>query len=86
MFEEQRTETVVDALSDCYRYRLQDDAAKAEAIGAFHADYFAAMDLPAEFYLDTVSQVFQQHALPLGKLTVFGRHVDPRLLTVEGEL
>lgn len=49
------------------------------------------MDLPAEFYLDTVSRVFQQHALPLGKLLISGRRVDPRairptaLLTIEGE-
>ncbi|MNT76547.1 hypothetical protein D3C72_2155680 [compost metagenome] len=49
------------------------------------------MDVPAEFYLDTVSKVFQQHALPLGTLTVHGRRVDLRairhtaLLTVEGE-
>jgi poly(3-hydroxybutyrate) depolymerase len=49
------------------------------------------MDLPAEFYLETVKGVFQDHLLPLGKLDVHGRRVDPRatrrtaLLTVEGE-
>nr|WP_316157620.1 polyhydroxyalkanoate depolymerase [Cupriavidus sp. BIC8F] len=81
----------VDALTDCYHSRAQGDTAKAAAIGAFYADYFSTMDLPAEFYLDTVSRVFQQHALPLGKLRVFGRQVNPRairhtaLLTVEGE-
>jgi poly(3-hydroxybutyrate) depolymerase len=26
------------------------------------------MDLPAEFYLQTVRTVFQEHALPLGKI------------------
>ncbi len=81
----------VDALTDCYQCRVQGEVVKAAAIGAFYADYFATMDLPAEFYLDTVSRVFQQHALPLGMLMVFGRQVDPRaichtaLLTVEGE-
>lgn len=81
----------VDSLTDSYLYRVQGEAAKAEVIRAFYADYFATMDVPAEFYLDTVSKVFQQHALPLGKLVVFGRGVDPRairhtaLLTVEGE-
>lgn len=61
-------------------------------IRAFYANYFATMDLPAEFYLDTVSRVFQQHALPtLGNLLIAGRRVDPRsightaLLTIEGE-
>lgn len=48
-------------------------------------------DLPAEFYLETVRLVFQEYALPLGKLTWRDRKIDPRairrtaLLTVEGE-
>ena len=46
---------------------------------------------PAEFYLETVKLVFQEHALPLGKLKWHGEPVEPRairrtmLLTVEGE-
>jgi poly(3-hydroxybutyrate) depolymerase len=49
------------------------------------------MDLPAEFYLETVRLVFQEHPLPLGRLTLRGRRIDPgaikrtALLTVEGE-
>jgi poly(3-hydroxybutyrate) depolymerase len=49
------------------------------------------MDLPAEFYLETVKLIFQDHALPLGKLELHGRPVNPgaikrtALLTVEGE-
>jgi poly-beta-hydroxyalkanoate depolymerase len=35
------------------------------------------MDLPAEFYLETVKLIFQDHALPLGKLEVHGRPVNP---------
>ncbi|CAN7765067.1 hypothetical protein LJR296_007129 [Cupriavidus necator] len=31
----------------------------------------ATKDLPAEFYLDTVIKVLQQHALPLSRLMVF---------------
>ena len=48
-------------------------------------------DLPAEFYLETVERVFQTYDLPLGKLTVGDRTVNPAairhtaLLTVEGE-
>ncbi len=48
-------------------------------------------DLTAEFYLETVRIVFQEHALPLGTLEWRGRPVEPRairrtaLLTVEGE-
>ena len=49
------------------------------------------LDLPAEFYLETVGTIFQEHALPLGKLHWRGQLVDPAairrtaLLTVEGE-
>jgi poly(3-hydroxybutyrate) depolymerase len=50
------------------------------------------MDLPAEFFLQTVSRIFQQHALPRGTMTWKGQRVDPSairhtaLLTVEGEM
>ncbi len=81
----------VGSLLDCYQYLVQGDTAKAEAIRGFYADYFATMDVPAEFYLDTVSKVFQQQALARGQLVVQGRGVDPgairhtALLTIEGE-
>jgi poly-beta-hydroxyalkanoate depolymerase len=48
-------------------------------------------DLPAEFYLETVQQVFQDYALPRGELSFRGRRVDPSairrtaLVTIEGE-
>ncbi len=64
---------------------------KAEAIKAFYDEYFAVMDLTAEFYIETVRDVFQEHLLPQGKLPHRGRTVDPRairrigLMTVEGE-
>jgi poly(3-hydroxybutyrate) depolymerase len=57
----------------------------------FYGEYNAVMDLPAEFYLETVQKVFQDHDLPLGKLTWHGQKVRPEairrtaLLTVEGE-
>jgi poly(3-hydroxybutyrate) depolymerase len=64
---------------------------KAEVIKTFYDEYFAVMDLPAEFYIETVRDVFQQHLLPQGKLMHRGRKVDPAairrmgLMTVEGE-
>jgi poly(3-hydroxybutyrate) depolymerase len=64
---------------------------KAAAIQSFYAEYFAVMDMPAEFYLQTVYLIFQEHALPCGKLMWRGRRVEPRaitrtaLLTIEGE-
>jgi len=64
---------------------------KAATIKTFYDEYFAVMDLPAEFYIETVRDVFQEHLLPLGKLMHRGRPVDTRavsrmgLMTVEGE-
>jgi polyhydroxyalkanoate depolymerase len=67
--------------------RLED----AESIKTFYDEYFAVLDLTAEFYLETVSRVFQQHLLPKGELICGNRRVDPAairktaLMTVEGE-
>ena len=64
------------------------EAAKTEE---FYREYFAVLDLAAEFYLETVRQVFQEHRLARGKLYWRGQLVDPAairrtvLLTVEGE-
>jgi poly(3-hydroxybutyrate) depolymerase len=64
---------------------------KAEHTRKFYEEYFAVADLPAEFYLETVSLVFQEYALPLGELKFRGRTINPAairrtaLLTVEGE-
>jgi poly(3-hydroxybutyrate) depolymerase len=64
---------------------------KAEVTRAFYDEYFAVLDLTAEFYLETVRLVFQECALPTGKLEWRGQPVEPRaikrtmLLTVEGE-
>ena len=64
---------------------------EAEAIKTFYDEYFAVLDLTAEFYLETVARVFQEHLLAKGELTVRNRRVDPgairktALMTVEGE-
>jgi polyhydroxyalkanoate depolymerase len=58
---------------------------------AFYDEYFAVLDLTAEFYLETVSRVFQDHLLPKGELLWRNRRVDlgairrTSLFTVEGE-
>jgi len=64
---------------------------KAKITKDFYDEYFAVLDLSAEFYLETVQWVFQEHRLPKGTLTWNGEKVEPRaikrtaLLTVEGE-
>jgi poly(3-hydroxybutyrate) depolymerase len=81
----------IKAHRDLYDHLANGDLEKAKVTKAFYDEYFAVLDLAAEFYLETVRLVFQEHALPLGKLTWNGVPVEPRairrtmLLTVEGE-
>jgi poly(3-hydroxybutyrate) depolymerase len=69
----------------------QNDQTKSAAHRKFYQEYGAVMDLPAEFFLQTVQRIFQDHDLPLGRLTWHGRPVRPELIrrtalmTVEGE-
>ncbi|QFR33992.1 polyhydroxyalkanoate depolymerase [Ancylobacter sp. TS-1] len=64
---------------------------KARTTKHFYDEYFAVLDLAAEFYLETIAKVFQEHELPRGVLTYRGEKIDFRavrrtaLLTVEGE-
>ena len=80
-----------NAFHDYVQHRVRGEDEQAEAIREFYLEYFATADLPAEFYLETVRLVFQEHALPLGQLVVGGRRIDPAalrrcmLFTVEGE-
>jgi poly(3-hydroxybutyrate) depolymerase len=81
----------VKAQLDLFCHLANGEGEKAAAIRKFYDEYLAVMDLPAEFYLQTVKRVFQEHALPLGQLKWRGGRVDPRairrtaLFTVEGE-
>lgn len=90
-FMNMNLERHVRSFHELYQNLLRGDLDKAHATRSFYEEYFAVADLPAEFYLETVRLVFQEHALPRGKLTWRGRKVDPgairrtALLTVEGE-
>jgi len=76
---------------DLHNHLVKGETEKAEVIKTFYDEYFAVMDLPAEFYIETVRDVFQEHLLPQGKMTFRGRPVNPAaikrmgLMTVEGE-
>jgi poly(3-hydroxybutyrate) depolymerase len=77
---------------DYYHHLLQGDGDSADAHRRFYDEYNAVIDLPAEYYLDTVKTVFQDFALPKGRMFVRGELVRPQairktaLLSVEGEL
>jgi len=59
---------------------------------SFYDEYNAVLDMPAEYYLDTIKTVFQDFALANGTWEVNGQLVRPQditataLLTIEGEL
>jgi poly(3-hydroxybutyrate) depolymerase len=79
------------SFQDLSRHVKDGEFDKAQVIRAFYDEYLAVNDLPAGFYLQTVSKVFQTYDLPRGELTWHGRKVDLKairrtaLLTVEGE-
>ena len=77
---------------DQLRNLVRGDGDSATMHRKFYDEYLAVMDLPAEFFLETVKKVFQEHDLPRGVLTFRHRPVEPAairrtaLFTVEGEL
>jgi poly(3-hydroxybutyrate) depolymerase len=77
---------------DYFYHLIQGDDDSAEAHRTFYDEYNAVLDMPAEYYLDTIKTVFQDFALVNGTWTVSGKLVEPQdikgtaLLTVEGEL
>jgi polyhydroxyalkanoate depolymerase len=79
------------SMVDLFQHRVDGDFEKADAIHEFYKEYFAIMDMTADFYLETVDQVFQRCLLPKGEMMFKGRVIEPRairktfLLTVEGE-
>ena len=90
-FMSMNIERHIKAHQQLYENLAKGEAAKAAQTKAFYDEYFAVLDLTAEFYLETVSLVFQEHALPLGALTYDNQKVEPAaikrttLFTVEGE-
>jgi len=76
---------------DLYKYLVEGDLEKADAIRKFYDEYLAVNDLPAEFYLETVEKIFQTYDLARGALKWRGRPIDTAairrtaLMTVEGE-
>ncbi|MBV9824572.1 MAG: polyhydroxyalkanoate depolymerase [Alphaproteobacteria bacterium] len=74
-----------------FRQLAEGDFEGMAAARAFYDEYSAVMDLPAEFYLQTIERVFKRYDLANGRFTVRGEPADPgairrtALMTVEGE-
>ena len=81
---------------DFYLDLVRGDLNDAEFHRQFYDEYNAVIDLPAEYYLDTIRTVFKGHQLPLGEWFVKfeGKRIrvapedikNVALFTVEGEL
>jgi poly(3-hydroxybutyrate) depolymerase len=81
----------VSAHLSYFNHLVEGDGDSADDHRLFYDEYLSVMDLPAEFYLETIERIFKKHELAEGILEVGGRKVDcgaikdVRLLTVEGE-
>ncbi len=81
----------VNAHIDLFTHLATGEIESAATIKKFYDEYFAVLDLPAEFYLETVQWIFQEARLAARTLTYRGEKVDcsairkTALLTVEGE-
>ncbi|KQO53934.1 polyhydroxyalkanoate depolymerase [Methylobacterium sp. SD274] len=77
--------------ADLFWHFANGEADKANQIETFYDEYFAVLDLAAEFYIETVQTVFQDYTLAKNELTYRGNPIDMRsirktaLMTVEGE-
>lgn len=88
----------VGAHMNFFKHLIQGDGEGAEGHRKFYNEYLAVMDLPAEFYLQTVDTVFQRQLLPKGLMKwrdpvteklhdVLPSKINKTaLLTIEGEL
>ena len=76
---------------EMFKHLVVGDEESAASTQKFYDEYRAVCDMTAEFYLQTVDVVFQQHRLPKGELEHRGRLVKPEairdtaLLAIEGE-
>jgi poly(3-hydroxybutyrate) depolymerase len=74
-----------------FRHLVKGDEDSAESTKKFYEEYRSVCDMTAEFYLQTVNEVFKKHSLPQGEFMHRGVRVDTGaitdigLLAVEGE-
>ncbi len=68
-FVSMNLEKHMESMNQLFDHLVRGDEEEAEKKTAFYDEYLSVMDLPAEFYLQTVKTVFQDHALPKGEMT-----------------
>ena len=76
---------------ELFKHLVQGEDLQADSTKAFYEEYRSVCDMTAEFYLQTIDVVFQDHALPKGEMLHRSRRVDPAAITdiailaIEGE-
>ncbi|MEO5706795.1 MAG: polyhydroxyalkanoate depolymerase [Alteraurantiacibacter sp.] len=76
---------------EMFKHLTVGDHESAEGTRKFYDEYLSVCDMTAEFYLQTIEHVFQQHSLPRGLFVHRGKAIDPAaihdtaLLAIEGE-
>ncbi|WDA42486.1 polyhydroxyalkanoate depolymerase [Erythrobacter sp. BLCC-B19] len=76
---------------EMFKHLTVGDEESAQATKTFYDEYRAVCDMTAEFYLQTVEEVFQKHSIPKGEFRHKGEVVDlgaitaTALLAIEGE-
>jgi poly(3-hydroxybutyrate) depolymerase len=76
---------------EMFKHLVVGDEESAASTRKFYDEYRSVCDMTAEFYLQTVNVVFQQHQLPKGEMEHRGRLVRPdairdtAILAIEGE-
>ncbi|MDG6080145.1 polyhydroxyalkanoate depolymerase [Erythrobacter litoralis] len=76
---------------EMFKHLTEGDEESANATKDFYDEYRSVCDMTAEFYIQTVEEVFQKHSLPNGELMHRGKRIDlgdvdtTALLAIEGE-
>ncbi|RJY09430.1 polyhydroxyalkanoate depolymerase [Aurantiacibacter aquimixticola] len=77
---------------EMFKHMTLGDQDSADRTKLFYDEYLSVCDMTAEFYLQTIEHVFQEHSLPKGEFVHRGKAIDPdairdtALLAIEGEL
>lgn len=76
---------------EMFKHLVKGDDESAEATKRFYEEYRSVCDMTAEFYLQTIEEVFQKHSLPRGEFFHRRTRVKPAaikdiaILAIEGE-